>query len=437
MMMRKWLALLICLFVVGGVQAGKPNVLLILGDDQAWTDYGFMGHPQIKTPNLDRLAAQSLVFERGYVPTSLCRASLATIMTGLWPQDHGITSNDPALPQGLTLAQAMKNPQFLADRERMVARFNQKPSLVKLLAAQGYKTLQTGKWWEGEACRCGFSEGMTHGDPSRGGRHGDEGLTIGRKSVEPCTEFMDRCQKEGVPFFVWYAPMMPHDPHTPPEKWLKDYRDKTTSIHVAKYWAMCAWFDETIGALLDHLKKRNLENDTIVVYLADNGWIQKPNAPGFAPKSKRSPYDGGLRTPILFKIPGNSYSGKRFDALASSIDVLPTVLKATGTPVPGNLPGINLADQEIIQNRQFIAGATFTHNAISIDKPASNVEWRWIITKDGWKLMVPNQANVLKETQHLYQIIQDPKEVTDLVDKDGEQAKRLRLLLDQWWIGSD
>ena len=73
----------------------RPNVLLIISDDQAWADYGFMGHPHIQTPHLDRLAAQSLTFERGYSPVPLCRPSLASIATGLYPHQHGVTGNDP------------------------------------------------------------------------------------------------------------------------------------------------------------------------------------------------------------------------------------------------------------------------------------------------------------------------------------------------------
>ena len=89
-----------CFVAVLGVIAAplKPNVVFIISDDQAWGDYGFMGHPHIATPALDRLAAQSLVFERGYTPVPLCRPSLASIVTGLYPHQHGVTGNDPALP---------------------------------------------------------------------------------------------------------------------------------------------------------------------------------------------------------------------------------------------------------------------------------------------------------------------------------------------------
>jgi len=435
MAIRAFLVLALVLGLGGGAWGGPPNVLLILGDDQAWTDYGFMGHPVIKTPHLDRLASSSLTFDRCYVPTSLCRASLASIMTGLWPQDHGITSNDPALPDGLNTARAMKDPRFLADRAKMVQRFSQKDSLVKMLSAAGYRSLQTGKWWEGEACRCGFNEGMTHGDTARGGRHGDEGLKIGRQSLEPCFDFIDRCQKDGKPFFVWYAPMMPHDPHNPPERWLKLYRDKTPSIHVAKYWAMCAWFDETIGQLLEHLKKRDLEKDTIIVYLADNGWIQKTDGPGYAPRSKRSPYDGGLRTPLIVHIPGKKNASRRIATPVSSVDVVPTVLGAVGVPIPSGLAGIDLANDQARENRPFVAGATFTHNAISLDDPARNVEWRWIITKEGKKAMIPHLANTPGETPHLFDVVADPMETKDLIRENPETAAKLKELLDGWWKG--
>src|SRR5262249_62092611 len=79
-------------------QTPAPNFLLIISDDQGWTDYSFMGHPQVRTPHLDRLAAQSRLFPRGYVPSSLCCPSLVSVITGQYPHQHRITSNDPPLP---------------------------------------------------------------------------------------------------------------------------------------------------------------------------------------------------------------------------------------------------------------------------------------------------------------------------------------------------
>ena len=91
-----------------------PNVVLIIADDMGFGDYGFMGHPQIRTPRLDRLASESLTFRRGYVTSSLCSPSLASILTGRYPHQHKITSNDPPLPRGVPAAAAAHDPAFLA-----------------------------------------------------------------------------------------------------------------------------------------------------------------------------------------------------------------------------------------------------------------------------------------------------------------------------------
>jgi uncharacterized sulfatase len=105
--------------IYSSVASTQPNVVLIVADDLAWTDYDFMGHPQIQTPHLDRLAAQSLAFPRGYVPSSLCCPSLASLITGLYPHQHIVTSNDPPLPPGMTAAQFQKSEAFRAGREVM------------------------------------------------------------------------------------------------------------------------------------------------------------------------------------------------------------------------------------------------------------------------------------------------------------------------------
>ena len=118
--------------LVGPAVAGPPNVVIILGDDQAWGDFGFMGHPVVRTPSLDRLAAQGLTFTRGYVPSSLCRPSLASLVTGLYPHQHRITSNDPSrkLPKP-----EFPGPETADDRQTSTAC----PRYRKLLAQRGYK----------------------------------------------------------------------------------------------------------------------------------------------------------------------------------------------------------------------------------------------------------------------------------------------------------
>ena len=100
-MKRYLLALIAYLLLAADVFAAKqPNIVLIISDDQSWADYSFMGHKTIETPNIDRLAKQSRLFKRGYVPTSLCCPSLASIITGLYPHQNKITGNEPPIPTG-------------------------------------------------------------------------------------------------------------------------------------------------------------------------------------------------------------------------------------------------------------------------------------------------------------------------------------------------
>ncbi len=418
--------------LVAGPAAAAPNVVLIVGDDQGWRDYGFMGHAHVRTPHLDKLAKESLRFDRGYVPTSLCRASLATMITGLYPHQHLVTSNDPPLPAGLTGAAANRDPGFLAQRAEMVRLFERSPTLPRLLAPGGYVSLQTGKWWEGNACRCGgFTEGMTLGDPDKGGRHGDAGLTIGRQGLAPVRDFLAGAKKDGKPFFVWYAPMMPHSPHNPPDRLLAKYKDKTPSLHVARYWAMCEWFDETVGELLADLDATGVARDTLVIYLHDNGWLQDPDSPNYLPRSKRSPYDGGLRTPVLLRWPGRITPAVR-DTPVSSIDLAPTVLAAVGLRPTADMQGVNLLDPDALRRRPAVFGEVFEHNAVDIRRPAANLQYRWVLA-GGWKLILPHAARVPNARPELYRVDRDPDERENLAAAEPAKLAELTKLLAGWW----
>jgi len=193
---------LLCVVAAPGLaasaEAGLPNVVLIISDDQGWTDYGFMGHETIRTPSLDRLAGESALFTRGYVPSSLCRPSLATLATGLFPHQHRISGNDPA---------GHRRSGGKQLRERLIANIDRVPTLPRLLAEKGYLSHQSGKWWEGDFRRGGFTHGMTRGFPNPGGRHGDDGLKIGRQGMQPIFDFIDEARQRNKPFFLWYAPV--------------------------------------------------------------------------------------------------------------------------------------------------------------------------------------------------------------------------------------
>ena len=154
-----------------GSPARPPNVVLIISDDQGWTDYGFMGHKVIRTPCLDKLASRSVVFSRGYVTTALCAPSLGTLLTGLYPHQHGQTGNDPEAPKG----------QVEKMRQRWVDRIAGLPRVPDLLGKAGYLSFQTGKWWWQHYSKGGFTHGMMES-----GRHGSTiSLEIGRKTLQP------------------------------------------------------------------------------------------------------------------------------------------------------------------------------------------------------------------------------------------------------------
>ena len=434
---------LFILFVTGSFAfaAEKPNIVLILGDDQAWGDYGFMNHPNVFTPNLDKLAARSLVFERGYVSSPLCRPSLATIITGRFPFQHGITGNDV---DGSNNRAALDRP--------LRKQFHGHPSFIRLLASNGYLTHQSGKWWEGSFEDGGFTHGMTQGDPERGGRHGDVGLTIGREGMAPITEFIDLAQKREKPFFLWYAPLMPHTPHNPPKRLLEKYSTDGRSGDVAKYYAMCEWFDETCGQLLSYLDQRGLTENTLVIFLCDNGWVAKstnaddPNQKAwgdFALRSKGSPYENGIRTPILVSWP-NRLKPLRSGDFAHAIDLFPTIAAAADLTPPANLPGIDLMDTDARHQRKRVFGVTHSIHNLTVGDPDDSLQYLWCI-EDEWKLIqrfhgkdTTKYKNVhLWDTapERLYNIKADPSESQDLASKFPDVVLRLKQEIETWRLG--
>ena len=435
----------LALFCLPLTAADRPNILMIVSDDHAWFDYGFLGSKAVSTPHLDQLAADSRTFPRGYVTNSLCGPSLASMLTGRHVHRHGITGNDPvmaAMPAvkgpGKAVAAKQKSAAFLQGRQQMIQRFQQSPILPRILTEQGYVSLQTGKWWMGEYQTGGFTEGMT-----KGGRHGDEGLDIGRKTMAPLTDFITRSKQAGKPFFAWYAPMMPHDPHTPPERLLAKYRDKSPTPQAAKYHAMVEWFDETIGAVRAHLEKEGLTRDTIIVYIADNGWIPRADKPSVDfERSKQSPFDGGVRTPIMVSWPGH-IQPTSVNFAASAVDLMPTILKLAGVPIPAGGDGLDLLDDAALKARPFVAGQNSTHDILDLARPAASLRYRWLVAGD-LKLIVASGLKTgssqhgssdATEPPRLFDLKADPYELKDLAAARPEDVKRLSAQLDGWWDG--
>jgi arylsulfatase A-like enzyme len=227
--------------------------------------------------------------------------------------------------------------------------------------------------------------------------------------------------------------MLPHAPHTPPADLLNKYLKVAPSAPVAHYWASVEWFDRTCGELLGYLDKHGLRTNTLVIYTTDNGWIQDAAQTNrFAPRSKLTPYEGGLRTPIMISWPGQVKPRTDKQHLANNVDLWPTLGALLKTPVPPSLTGINLTDPRAVANRERIYGEQYTHNIADVTEPTRSLQTRWII-EGWWKLIVPDPRHPVSTATELYNLRKDPWERTSLAGKEARRVSRLRSSLDGWW----
>ncbi|GAA5222443.1 sulfatase-like hydrolase/transferase [Membranihabitans marinus] len=425
-----------------------PNIVFIVSDDQSWTDYSFMGHPTIETKNIDRLLAEGTTYTRGYLTSPVCSPSLASIITGLYPHQHGVTGNDPHFvydgPQPRDRKEWLRQRQTLFDV--VIENFVKHPSLPTLLSTKGYKSFQSGKWWGGSYKEGGFTEGMTFGDPEHGGRHGDKGLEIGRDGMDPIYDFIDRTTGEQSPFFVWYAPFLPHTPHTPPDSLLAKYIDKAPTEYIAKYWAMVEWFDITVGQLLGALDERGLTENTIIVYVNDNGWVQEPNQSGFKWPSKQSPFDMGMRSPISFKWPNHIPVKMDTSSFVSSIDLVPTILKILDIEPTEEMLGIDILNPAEVSDRKAVFSEDFHHDIMDVNDALKSLEHRMMM-QSPWKLIVPKEKGSSQEVNRsgggsfismledvrLYNIVSDPHETTNLAGSNPDVVEQMLRDMNEWW----
>ena len=398
-------------------EESRPNVILIISDDQGFGDYGFMGHPIAKTPHIDRMASEGLLYTRGYV-MPVCSPSLACLLTGKMPSANGITGNDLA-------GARPRSGQRDALRERLLGN---SLLLPKALSEAGYLTFQTGKLWNATYKDMGFTHGMT----GTAGRHGDAGLDIGRKGMKPIFDFIETAQAGKKPFFIWHAPMMPHDPHTPPERIFSKYKGKGPTPAAEKYFAMVEWFDETTGELDAYLEKNGLKENTVILYLADNGWDAEKGYQGN--RSKLTPFELGIRTPMFVRWPGKVKPERDDETLAHVTDFAPTILKMTGAKNPGDLPGLDLTDRAAMKARRSVFVESYTHDIADLNDPSKS-RFADVVIDGWWKLIVPGSAKPSKPYSTkpgatvLYDLKADPMEKTDVSAEHPEEVERLKALL--------
>jgi uncharacterized sulfatase len=405
--------------------------VLIVGDDVGWPDFGFMGSETALTPNLDTLAAQGVVFTHAFSTASSCRPALQSLLTGLHPIQFE-TKLALLWKQGTRFGPYGEILHF--------------ETLPERLAERGYVSFQGGKHWEGTYEMAGFTHGMTarFGAEVDWGNSlqrisGADGLTLGRETMQPLWDFIEEHDDE--PFFVWFAPMLPHVPFDAPERYVRLYAEKDLPPLAKRYYANLTRLDDRVGELLSDLERRGLRRNTLVIYISDNGWDQgagllELSAGRGDSRGKFSIYELGFRTPLVISWPGVLPEGARYEHLVSSVDVFSTILDFAGAEQAEGRPGSSLhpllTGTGDFARAKVIGGVRFPDSeALAWEQRRSgepkhpdayffrNRTWRYVWYRESGR-------------EELYRIGEDPFETRNLVGRYPEEARVFRREIIGW-----
>jgi len=355
----------------GKVEA-KPNIIYILVDDLGYGDLGCYGQAQIKTPNIDRMAAEGMRFTDHYAGSTVCAPSRCCLMTGLHTGHALIRANGrlPLRPEDVTVAE--------------------------LLKGAGYTTGIVGKWGLGEADttgipnRQGFDQWFGYLNQRHAHNYYPEFLWDNEEKVPLKNKVIDKGRLGGVatervdyshdlfaeralrfvedhqddPFFLYLALTIPHANNEAGNEGMEvpsyaPYEDKTWPDAQKGHAAMITRMDRDIGRLLDRLKDLGLDEKTLVIFTSDNGPHKEGGAdPTFFNSSgplrgyKRALYEGGIRVPMIARWPGRIEAGVQSDHISAFWDFLPTCCDVAGIETPGGLDGISMLPTLIGQPAQ-------------------------------------------------------------------------------------
>jgi uncharacterized sulfatase len=399
----------------------RPNLVLIIGDDHGYTDFGFMGSRVVQTPHLDRLAAEGTVFRLGYSTASVCRPALQSLLTGLHPYQWSFRLHGLAR-RGASWAPWEEIRYF--------------GTLPRLLTAGGYAAYQAGKYFEGTFDMGGFTAGMTPPGTERTEKWGFSGShqhALVRETVAPAYRFIDA--HLGVPFFIWFAPLLPHLPHDAPAQFYDLYRDSDLPQETRAYYANISRFDAGVGALVEYLDAKGLRERTLIVYVVDNGWDPHPRTPSLmgGARGKYSLHERGLRTPIIYNWPSVVPAGQVIDALVSTVDLFPTFLDYAGVPPLPDRFGKSL--RPLIEG-----GAPKIHDAIVGTMPVLRADVPG--AEESSPSLGPGGSFCRTETWHyisyagsgeaLYNVEVDPEEAHDVAAEHPRVVAQLRAEILAW-----
>jgi arylsulfatase A len=441
-------ALLLLAGVSDAGEAAKQNVVIVLADDLGYGDLGCYGHPLIRTPNLDRFAAQGMRFTQGYSASAVCSPSRSAILTGRTPYRNGVFN---WIPEGSEI--------HLRSSEITV---------TTLLRRLGYATCHVGKWHlngffnspqQPQPSDHGYdwwfatqnNAGPSHKNPSNFVRNGKAaGALEGFSSqliVDEAIRWLDTERDKAKPFFlaVWF-----HEPHLPIEtdpRFQALYPDFLQSdADRAQHHGNVTQMDDAFGRLMRRLQELGLNENTIVVFTSDNGpegptglTARTRGSTGGLRGRKRSVYEGGIRVPFLVRWPGRVPAGATSDQPVVGSDIFTTICTITKAPLPQDRPidGVSMLP-------------AFQGKDIERSRP---MYWRCPIAPEELKICMRQGSHTLLANPaltrfELYDLATDPKQASDLATKEParfEAMKQALVRLNEeiekegpaWWRGKE
>jgi len=427
--------LLLAVFPVGSsVRAGqpvptrRPNIVLIMTDDQGYGDLGFHGNEKIDTPVLDRLASQSVRFDRFFV-CPYCTPTRASLMTGR----YSLRTGAAAVTRGLETVRS------------------EEVTIAEVLQAAGYRTGCFGKWHIGEHYPNhpngqGFDEffGMPQGhwdnyfDPRL--EHNGQIVETSGYITDVITDYALRFieKHRDRPFFCYLPYNAPHTPHQVPDRYFDKYIARGLDTGVAAIYGMVENIDENVGRLLDKLDELELADRTVVFFLSDNG---AEGAEGSRYNAgmrgmKGTVHEGGVRVPLFVRWPGRLKPDTVVEPIAAHVDLLPTIAELCGVTDPRTLPldGVSLVPLLTGQTRDWPDRMIFARSP-------------------GWRRMVSYRDPVIRDLQpyagtvrtqrwravnegdrwQLYDMLNDPSQERDVAADHPDTVARLSSAYDRWF----
>lgn len=406
----------------------QPNFIVFIADDAAWNDCGPYGNQIIKTPNINKIAEEGLVFDNAFLTTSSCSPSRCSILTGRYPHSTGAAELHMPLPVDQVL-------------------------FAGALQEAGYYTAVAGKYHIGPK-RAEF-------DTIYGGRP---------SGCEYWVEALQNRPKD-KPFFLWLAAIDPHrayktntiaEPHNPADVIVPPFLPDADSTRkdLALYYDEISRLDSYIGKVMEELKIQGIDENTLVIYMTDNG---RP-----FPRCKTRMYDSGIKTPFILRWPGKVEEG-RTSSMLSSIDIAPTFCELAGAKLPETLQGVSFSP--ILKNnsakiRDYIVGEHNWHDYQSHERAIRTDKYLYIrnafpelnasppadaVASITYQEMIKmEERGELNETQldcfiqprvaeELYDVQNDPYQFKNLAENPdySETLSEMRKLLDKWILEFD